>query len=106
MLANYSLLVSHCEAMKYKTSTPWQRIPLINSIKMKNDETFMLEANLTTFICCHSFFNSCDNLIELCKNYMSASNIMSKVKLPRTKCVNIVRNVTAPYFDRDLIPDL
>uniref|UniRef100_A0A0L8IC08 DUF4371 domain-containing protein n=1 Tax=Octopus bimaculoides TaxID=37653 RepID=A0A0L8IC08_OCTBM len=58
------------------------------------------------FICCHSSFNSCDHLIKLCKNYMSDSDIISKVKLHRTKCANIVRNVLAPYFDGDLISDI
>ncbi|XP_014781419.1 uncharacterized protein LOC106877131 [Octopus bimaculoides] len=86
MLAKYSLLVSHCEAKKHKASTRQQMIPLKN-------KTPMLEANLAMFICCHSSFNGCDHFIELCKNYMSGSDIISKVKLHRTKCTNIVRNV-------------
>uniref|UniRef100_A0A0L8GRN2 Uncharacterized protein n=1 Tax=Octopus bimaculoides TaxID=37653 RepID=A0A0L8GRN2_OCTBM len=81
-------------------------IPLTNFIKTENDKTSIPETNLAMFICCHSSFNSCDHLIELCKNYMSDSDIMSKVKLHRTKCVNIVRNVLAPYFDGDLISDI
>ncbi|CAI9733024.1 Hypothetical predicted protein [Octopus vulgaris] len=106
MLARYSLLVSHCETKKHKASTPQQMIPLTNFIKTQNDKTFMVEANLAMLICCHSSFNSCDHFIELCKNYMSDNNIMSKVKLHRTKCANIVRNVLAPYFDGDLISDI
>ncbi|CAI9715837.1 Hypothetical predicted protein [Octopus vulgaris] len=98
--------VSHCEAKKHKASTPQQRIPLTNFMKIKNHKTSMLEANTATFICCHVSFNSCDHLIQLCKNYMSDSDIMFKVKLHRTKYANIVRNIVAPYFEGDLISDI
>ncbi|CAI9725592.1 Hypothetical predicted protein [Octopus vulgaris] len=98
--------VSHCEAKNHKAPTPQQMIPLTNFIKTKNDKISMLETNLAMFICCHSSFNSCDHLIELCKNYMSDGDIISKVKLHRTKCVKIVKNVLAPYFDGDLISDI
>uniref|UniRef100_A0A0L8GDP1 DUF4371 domain-containing protein n=1 Tax=Octopus bimaculoides TaxID=37653 RepID=A0A0L8GDP1_OCTBM len=37
---------------------------------------------------------------------MSDSDIITKVKLHRTKCTNIVRNVLASYFDGDLISDI
>uniref|UniRef100_A0A0L8I3G7 Uncharacterized protein n=1 Tax=Octopus bimaculoides TaxID=37653 RepID=A0A0L8I3G7_OCTBM len=37
---------------------------------------------------------------------MFDSDIISKVKLYRTKCASIVRNVLAPYFDGDLISDI
>ncbi|XP_029639437.1 uncharacterized protein LOC115214381 [Octopus sinensis] len=106
MLAKYSLLVSHGEAKKHKAPTPQQMIPLTNFIKTKNDKISMLETNLAMFICCYSSFNSCDHLIELCKNYMSDSDIISKVKLHRTKCANIVRQALAPHFDGDLISDI
>uniref|UniRef100_A0A0L8HXX6 DUF4371 domain-containing protein n=1 Tax=Octopus bimaculoides TaxID=37653 RepID=A0A0L8HXX6_OCTBM len=66
----------------------------------------LLEVNLAMFICCRSSFNNCDHLIELCKNNMSDNDIISKVKLHRTKCANIVRNVVVPYFDGDLISDI
>ncbi|CAI9726267.1 finger 271 [Octopus vulgaris] len=100
------LRLSHCEAKKHKASTPQQTIPLTNFIKTEYHKTSMLEANLAMLICFHSSFNSCDHLIELCKNYMFDSDIMSKVKLHHTKCANIVRNVLAPYFDGDLISDI
>ncbi|XP_029658009.1 uncharacterized protein LOC115232057 [Octopus sinensis] len=106
MLARYSLLVSHCEAKKHKASTLQRMIPLTNFIKNKNDKTSMPEVNLPMFICCHTSFNSCDHLIELCKNYTSDSDSISKVKLHRAKCANNVRNVLAPYFDESFISDI
>uniref|UniRef100_A0A0L8GCS4 DUF4371 domain-containing protein n=1 Tax=Octopus bimaculoides TaxID=37653 RepID=A0A0L8GCS4_OCTBM len=98
--------VIHCEAKKHKASTPQQMIHLNNFIKTNNDKTSMLQTNTATFICYHSSFNGCNHLIQLCKKYMPDSNIMSKVKLHRAQCANIVRNVLAPYFDGDLISDM
>ncbi|CAI9728253.1 XP_029641218.1uncharacterized protein LOC115216161 [Octopus vulgaris] len=74
-------------------------------IPLKN-KTSMFEANLAMFVCCHSSFHGCDRLIELCRNYMFDSDIMSKVKLHCSKCANNVKNVVAPYFDGNLISDI
>ena len=58
------------------------------------------------FICCHSSFNSCDHLVNLCKNFISDSKIANKVKMHHNKCGNIVKNVINPCFNEDLISDL
>ena len=42
----------------------------------------------------------------MCKNSISDSKTVNKVKMHHTKCENIVKNVIAPYFNEDLISDL
>lgn len=106
ILAKYSLLTSHCETKKHKLSTPCHSASLTNYIVKKDDKTATLEANLAMYICCHSAFNSCDHLVDLCKNTISDSETVNKVKMHRTKCRNIVKNVIAPYFNEDLLSDL
>ena len=58
------------------------------------------------FICCHSLFNSCNHLVDLCKNSISDGETVNKVKMHRNKCGNIVKNAIAPYFNEGLISDL
>ena len=86
VLAKYSLLTSHCETKKHKLSNPYRSASLDNYIVKKNDKTCTLEANLAMFICCHSSFNSCDHLVDLCKNSISDSETVNKVKMHHTKC--------------------
>ena len=104
ILAKYSLLTSHCEIKKHKLSNPYKSASLENYVVKKNDK--ILEANLAMFICCHSSFNSCDHLVNLCKNSICESKTINKVKMHRTKCGILMKNVIGPYFNEDLIFEL
>lgn len=106
ILAKLSLISKHRETKKHKSAVPCQMAPLKSFFVPKCDETAKVEASLALHICCHSSFNSCDHLVDLCKNAIKDSAVTSKIKMHRTKCTAIVKNVLSIHFEQDLITDI
>ncbi|KAI8115039.1 hypothetical protein CVS40_12684 [Lucilia cuprina] len=50
----------------------------------------------------HSSISTVDHLGEVCKNRLECSSL----KLHRTKCTNIIKNVLGPHFDDELRKDI
>ena len=55
---------------------------------------------------CHCAVMNCDHLIDLCKNTIHDSKIASKLKMHRTECSGMIKNVLRTHFEDDLINDI
>lgn len=60
------------------------------------------EAAICMFLAVHSSIATADHLSDICKNRFDCSSI----KLHRTKCTNIIKNVLGPYFQKELSLDI
>lgn len=60
------------------------------------------EATLCMYIAVHSSIAAVDHLADLCKDRFDSHS----VRLHRTKCTNIIKNVLAPHFNNELQNDI
>ena len=81
-------------------------ISITEFCKPKCQETSKLEGNIAMFMSCHCAIMNCDHLVDLCKNTIHDSKIASKLKMHRTKCSAIIKNVLSTHFEDDLINDI
>lgn len=47
-----------------------------------------------------------DHLSDLCKECFGDSKGCSDLKIKRSKCIGVMKNVLAPYFDKELVSDI
>lgn len=66
----------------------------------------VLELKLATFVAEHCSINAIDHLGVLIKNSDTNSEILKDIKLHRTKCTSLMKNVIAPCMLDDLIKDI
>lgn len=66
----------------------------------------IIEASLSLFVTCHSAFLPIDHLSELTKKCFKDDSAASKLKLHRTKCTSVVKNLLYPYFKENLRMDI
>lgn len=64
------------------------------------------EASLSLFIAEHCSFLTIDHLSDILKNIFADSKSADGLHLHRTKCSEIVREVIAPHFIREIIKDI
>jgi len=70
-------------------------------------QTLIAIAALSLFVVCHAAVRTVDHLTDLCKRiYSGVHSITSNLKLHRTKCSAIIRNVMSPFFCRKLRGDI
>ncbi|KAH9376351.1 hypothetical protein HPB48_000386 [Haemaphysalis longicornis] len=50
--------------------------------------------------------NTTDHLGEACKRIFQDSKVASNIKIHRTKCTNVIKNVLAPHFENSLREDI
>ena len=74
--------------------------------KKISSESRSVEGALSLFIGCHCSVRVIDHLTDLCKTYFADSKSCADIKLHRSKCTAIIRNVIAPHFMKDLISDI
>ena len=106
ILAKHSLLQKHIDSKKHKSCIPFESAPLTNYFVSKCNESARVEAGFALNICCHSSINTCDHLVEFCKATIKDSSVLSKIKMHRTKCSSIIKNVLSEHFEEDLISDI
>lgn len=64
------------------------------------------EATLALFVAEHCAMNTMDHLGEACKWIFQDSQVASKIKIHRTKCTNIIKNVLGPHFEKSWQDDI
>lgn len=69
-------------------------------------KTAACEASISLFLGSHCAVRSCDHLLDLCKCHFSETDVGSKLKMPRTKCTEIINNVLSVHFVDDLVSDI
>ena len=74
--------------------------------KKISSESRSVEGALSLFTGCHCSVRVIDHLTDLCKTYFADSKSCADIKLHRSKCTAIIRNVIAPHFMKDLISDI
>ena len=65
-----------------------------------------MEGNIALFLCCHSAISNCDHLVEMLKNKVCDSKIITNMRMHRTKCSNIIKNTLYCHFAADLLNDI
>jgi len=102
--ARHADLLNHMETKKHKSSLQVLRIhpPNITSLN-----TCRAEAALAMFVSAHYALLSVDHLGALCKSHFSSTNnTANNLRLHRTKCTAIIKNVLCPYFQNNLKDDI
>ncbi|KAG0445717.1 hypothetical protein HPB47_016292 [Ixodes persulcatus] len=64
------------------------------------------EGTLALYVAEHGAMNSVDHLGEACTLMFGDSKIASKIKMHRTKCTNVIKNVLGPHFESLLREDV
>ena len=57
-------------------------------------------------MCCRCAISNFDHQIDVCKNRVTDSKIISGIKMRRTKCTNIVNNILSGHLETDLRADI
>ncbi|CAI6357069.1 unnamed protein product [Macrosiphum euphorbiae] len=97
------------ETKKHKLSIKVVRIHTPNTIKptITSLNTSRAEVALAMFVSAHCALLSVDHLGALCKSHFSGTNnTADNLRLHRTKCTAIIKNVLCPYFKNNLKDDI
>lgn len=107
IVAKIYCLKQHLSSSKHiKASEPMKGQTKIEfPVKKKNLCTQKAECSLALFICEHASILTTDHLSEMCKKTFSGSQ-SADLRLHRTKCTNIIKNVLAPHFYQELVADI
>lgn len=73
----------------------------LNPYLTQKPKTQEQEAALALYISQHSVIAPVDHLRSLCKNKFDDSMSYTQMKLYRTKCTSIIKNVSATHFVED-----
>ncbi|XP_037811431.1 uncharacterized protein LOC119603467 [Lucilia sericata] len=100
--AKLYVLNVHAESKKHINAV--ERIGSTNQLPFKpvSLKIQQQEASLCMFSAVHASISTVDHLGEVCKNRLECSSL----KLHRTKCTNIIKNVLGPHFDDELRKDI
>lgn len=106
--AKKSDLLNHAKSERHKkASEPFSsaRQSKLQFSAVTND-CAKSEAAAATFICCHSSIAVVDHLVDMCKYVFPDSKVAQGMKMHRTKCTAVIREVLAPHFRDDLLKDI
>lgn len=107
IIAKVACLKLHISSAKHKKSIePAKSQRTINFPKEKRDlNTQTAESSLAMFVCAHCSIMAVDHLSELCKHRFGDSK-SGYLRIHRTKCTNIIKNILAPHFVQEIVSDL
>jgi len=101
--AHFHLLVEHKKTKNHeKAAAPYSapsrqlRIPF-QAVSRLMSETSLAEAGMALFVTCHSAIRNSDHLTNLSKRRFSSVKGVNGIKLGRTKCAALIKNVLAPH---------
>ena len=69
-------------------------------------QSLLIAAALTLFVVCHAAVHCVDHLTDLFKRVCAGFQPAKDLKLRRTKCSGVIKNVFAPHFRRKLREDI
>lgn len=96
----------HCEKMKKLNPQQNNQTVLSNTIIITNKQK-ELELKLSLYVATHTSIKSIDHLGEILKVIGKKNNsLLSNLKLHRTKCSTIIKNVISPSLLEELILDI
>lgn len=104
--AKYCQLVNHKKTNKHISAYPVGTKPITNFIVQKCNKVANVEAKFALFVCCHTAIATSDHLVDMCKNVVNDSLVMPKVKMHRSKCSGIIKNVLGQHFEEELVRDI
>lgn len=99
-------LILHANTKKHKAAIGSQLLECKIPFKPLFTKTQEQEAALALYISQHSAIALVDHLSSLCKNKFDDSVSCTQMKLHRTKCTSIIKNVLATHFVEDLRIDI
>lgn len=107
IMAKLYCLKQHLSSSKHlKAMEPIRGQKRIEFPKVKkNLDTQKAESTLAMFICEHASILTTDHLSQVCKKSFSDSH-SADLRLHRTKCTNIIKNILAPHFYQELVDDI
>lgn len=109
--ARYSDLNAHSISKKHFTSSQ----PFSNARQLKlpfkpvnppSLKTYIIEASMTLFVTCHCAIHNIDHLTDLNKKCFSDQSEVVSIKLHRTKCSGIIKNILFCHFKQMLRQDI
>lgn len=103
-LINHGKTKKHIDRKKFDVEA--KLCKKINFNVNKTMEQKEAELKLSVFIAEHSSLNTIDHLSELLPQIDPKSQILSNLKIHRTKCSMILKNVVAPCMLNNLIQDI
>ena len=104
--AKYQNLKQHKQAKKHMYTCPIKNRTLDSFVKTECAKTSQLEDNIALFLCCHSAITNCVCLVDMFKNKVCDSKMITNMKMHRTKCTNIIKNTLYSHFEADLLNDI
>ncbi|XP_046805584.1 uncharacterized protein LOC124419612 [Lucilia cuprina] len=102
ILAKFSCLEKHAETKKHESAIGYITKNKPIPFKPVSFKLQQQEAALCMYIAVHSSIKPVDHLGELCKAKFDCASI----KLHRTKCSKIIKNVLGPHFNEELTNDI
>ena len=95
--AKYCQLTNHEKTKKHISAYPVGMQPITNLLVNKCNKVANVEAKFALFVCCHTAIASCDHLVDMCTTVISDSSLMPKVRMHRSKCSVIIKNVLGQH---------
>ena len=96
----------HKQTKKHMSACPFKNRTLASFVKTECDKTSQLESNIALFLCCHSAITNCVYLVDMFKNKVCDSTMITNMKMHRTKCTNTIKNTLCSHFEADLLNDI
>ena len=105
--AKYQDLKNHIKSKKHVAALSVQNItPLTNIFKCTSSSaSSKIESSIAMFLSCHCAIANCDHLVDMMKNNISSKDV-DDVKMHRSKCTSIIKNVLSPHFEEKLKYDI
>ncbi|XP_024869117.1 uncharacterized protein LOC112452903, partial [Temnothorax curvispinosus] len=101
-LINHSKTKKHIEAAEPFSSQRQQKL----SFCEQSTSSPAAEGSIALFLCVHSAIASCDHLGKMCILHFKDNQAVKRMKMHRTKCSEIIKNVLGPYFNNELLSDI
>lgn len=109
--AHMKSITGHCEGKKHKenisASTSKGQTSITQSVRpVELDATKVAELKLAVYVTDHSATLAIDHLGELMPQLDKNSKVLQNIKIHRSKCARLQRNVLAPSFAKELRDDI
>ena len=88
------------------SACPFKNRTLDLFVKTECDKISQLEGNIALFLCCHSAITNWVYLVDMFKNKVCDSKMITNMKMHCTKCTNIIKNTLCSPFEADLLNDI